>query len=82
MTGRLVTIDASDLHPGRVDRTRMGRRNPAGAAPRPPKVDLTKELIASMEETVRIIAGEQPPSQVHKAAEIAARGAARAAKQG
>jgi len=32
---RLVTILASDPDPGRVNRTRMGRRNPAGAEPRP-----------------------------------------------
>lgn len=32
---RLVTILASDPNPGRVDRARMGRRNPADAEPRP-----------------------------------------------
>ncbi len=32
---RLVTIPASDLHPGRVVRSRMGRRNPADTEPRP-----------------------------------------------
>ena len=32
---RLVTILASDPVPGRVDRTRMGRRNPADTEPRP-----------------------------------------------
>lgn len=32
---RLVTIDASDPEPGRVDRARMGRRNPADTEPRP-----------------------------------------------
>lgn len=32
---RLVTIFASDLNPGRVDRARMGRRNPADTEPRP-----------------------------------------------
>ena len=32
---RLVTILASDPNPGRVDRTRMGRRNPADTEPRP-----------------------------------------------
>jgi len=31
----LVTIPASDPAPGRVDRARMGRRNPADAEPRP-----------------------------------------------
>ena len=45
----------------------------ARAARRPPKVDLTEELIASMEEAVRIIAGEMPPARVHTAAELAAR---------
>jgi len=30
-----------------------------------PKVDLTEELIASMEEAVRIVAGEVAPSRVH-----------------
>ena len=30
-----------------------------------PKVDLTEELIASMEEAVQIIAGEVAPSRVH-----------------
>ena len=33
---RLVTIPASDPNPGRVDRSRMGRRNPADTEPRPP----------------------------------------------
>lgn len=32
---RLVTILASDPNPGRVDRARMGRRNPADTEPRP-----------------------------------------------
>ena len=32
---RLVTILASDPDPGRVDRARMGRRNPADTEPRP-----------------------------------------------
>jgi len=32
---RLVTILASDPDPGRVDRARMGRRNPADMEPRP-----------------------------------------------
>ncbi len=33
---RLVTIPASDPQPGRVDRSRMGQRNPADTEPRPP----------------------------------------------
>lgn len=33
---RLVTILASDPDPGRVDRSRMGRRNSADTEPRPP----------------------------------------------
>lgn len=33
---RLVTILASDPDPGRVDRARMGRHNPADTEPRPP----------------------------------------------
>ena len=39
---RLVTILASDPHPGRVDRARMGRRNPADTELRPevPPVDV------------------------------------------
>lgn len=43
-------------------------------APRrcPPKLDLSEELIASMQEAVRIITGELPPSRVHTAAELAA----------
>ncbi len=45
--------------------------------PRPPKADLMEELIASMQEAVRIIAGEVPPSRVHTAADLAARAAAR-----
>ena len=32
---RLVTIPACDPDPGRVDRARMGRRNPADTEPRP-----------------------------------------------
>ena len=34
-SARLVTILASDPNPGRVDRARMGRRNPADIEPRP-----------------------------------------------
>ena len=49
--------------------------------PRPPKADLMEELIASMQEAVRIIAGEVPPNRVHAASDLAARAAARAAKQ-
>ncbi len=43
---------------------------------RPVKADLTEELIASMEEAVRIVAGEVPPSRVHTASEMAASAAA------
>lgn len=32
---RLVTISAFDPDPGRVNRARMGRRNPADSEPRP-----------------------------------------------
>jgi hypothetical protein len=32
---RTVVVDQSDLAPGRVDRARMGRRNPADTEPRP-----------------------------------------------
>ncbi len=49
--------------------------------PRASRVDVTEKLIASMEEAVRIIAGEVPPSRVHTASEMAAKAAARAAKQ-
>jgi hypothetical protein len=42
---------------------------------------MTENLIAAMEETVWIIAGEQPPARVHAAAELAARADARAPKQ-
>lgn len=45
----------------------------------PPKVDLMEELIASMQEAVWIVAGGQPPSRVHTAAELAARADARVA---
>ena len=31
-----MTIDQSDPQPGRVDRSRMGRRNPADTEPRSP----------------------------------------------
>ena len=48
------------------------RRTPAGAGPRPPKADLSGLLLASMEEVVRIAAGEVPPSRVHTAEAIAA----------
>ncbi len=34
--GRTVTADQSDPTRGRVDRARMGRRNPADTEPRPP----------------------------------------------
>ncbi len=32
---RIVTVDQSDPDRGRVDRARMGRRNPADTEPRP-----------------------------------------------
>ncbi len=32
---RTVVVDQSDPDPGRVDRARMGRRNPADTEPRP-----------------------------------------------
>ncbi len=38
---------------------------------------MTEELIASMEEAVRIMAGDVPPSRVHTVAELAARAAER-----
>ena len=60
----------------------MTGRTPAGAGPRPPKADLSGLLVASMEEVVRIEAGEVPPSRVHKAPGMAARAAARAVEQG
>lgn len=41
-------------------------------------MDLMKELIASMEEGVRIIVGKQPPSRIHEAADLAAKVAAQA----
>ena len=50
----------------------MSGRTPAGAGPRPPKMDLSELLIASMEEVVRIAAGEIPPARVHTAEAIAA----------
>lgn len=40
--------------------------------PRPPKADLSGLLLASMEEVVRIAAGEVPASRVHAAEAIAA----------
>ncbi len=33
---RTMTVDQSDPDRGRVDRSRMGRRNPADTEPRPP----------------------------------------------
>ena len=39
---------------------------------RPPKADLSGLLLASMEEVVRIEAGEIPPARVHTAAAITA----------
>ena len=48
--------------------------------PRFPKVNLAEELIASMEEAVKIIAGELPPGRLHTALEIAAMAAAQATK--
>jgi hypothetical protein len=35
-TERTVVVDQSDPNRGRVDRARMGRRNPADTEPRPP----------------------------------------------
>ena len=50
---RLVTIPASDPHPGRVDRARMGRgRHPADTEPRPPippeDVEATRAELAEL----------------------------------
>ena len=50
----------------------MTGRTPASAGPRSPKADLSGLLLASMEEVVRIAAGELPASQVHTAEAIAA----------
>ncbi len=33
---RTMTVDQSDPDPGRVDRSRMGKPNPADTEPRPP----------------------------------------------
>ncbi len=33
---RMVTIDAADPNPGRVDRSRLGKPNPADTEARPP----------------------------------------------
>jgi hypothetical protein len=33
---RMVTIDAADPNPGRVDRSRFGKSNPADTEPHPP----------------------------------------------
>ena len=40
--------------------------------PRTPKVDVSEELIASMEEAVRIMSGELAPTRVHTAESLAA----------
>ncbi len=52
----------------------MARRSRSRA----PKADLTEELIASMKEVMRIMAGELPPSQIRRAANLAAKAVARA----
>jgi len=51
---------------GRAGAPRPPRR------PRVPKADLSGLLLASMEEVVRIEAGEIPPARVHTAAAITA----------
>ena len=49
---RLVTLLASDPQPGRVDRARMGRRNPADTEPRPPispgNIEATRAELAEL----------------------------------
>ena len=47
----------------------------------PLKVDVTEDLIASMEEAVKIMARELPPGRFHTVADLAAIAAARTAKQ-
>ncbi len=105
---RTVTVDQSDPSRGRVDRARMGRRNPAdtephppisaedieatraelaelrrrrACPPHPPKVDVTEDLIAAVEEVVRIMTGEIPASRVHTVEDIAAMAARQAARK-
>ena len=57
---RLVTILASDPNPGRVDRTRMGRHNPADTEPRPPispeDIEVTRAELAELRRRMRISA--------------------------
>ena len=48
---------------------------------RPLKVDVTEDLIASMEEAVKIIAKELPPGRFHTVADLVAMAAARTAKR-
>ena len=49
---RLVTLLASDPQPGRVDRARMGRRNPADTEPHPPSsakdIEATRAELAEL----------------------------------
>ena len=48
----LVTILASDRGPGRVDPSRMGKRNPLDTEPRPPvpqeDIDATRAEVAEL----------------------------------
>lgn len=49
---RTVTIDASDPNPGRIDRSRFGKLNPADTEPRPPipPGDSTTSRVATLRQ--------------------------------
>lgn len=75
---RTVTNGAADPNPGRVDRSRLGKLNPADTEPRPPippeDIEATRAELAELRCRMTR-AGEQPPSRVHTGAELAARAA-------
>ena len=77
-----MTIKAGDPNPGRIDRSRFGKPNPADAEPYPATIpEVAEATRAELAELRRRMtrAGGQPPSRVHTASGTIARAAARAA---
>lgn len=70
---------AEDVAATRAELAELRRRR--ACPPRPPKVDVTEDLIAAMEEAVRIMTGEMPASRVHTVEDIAAMAARLAARK-
>ena len=79
-----MTVDQSDPNRGRFDPSRVGKPNLADTEPRPatsPEVaEATRAELAELRRRMTR-AGEQPPSGVQTAPDLAARAAAQAAGQ-